>query len=879
MKASDIRGVFLDYFKKNEHQVVKSSPLVPQNDPTLLFTNAGMVQFKDYFTGADTSAYPRAATSQKCIRAGGKHNDLENVGYTARHHTFFEMLGNFSFGDYFKEKAIYYAWSLITKEYGLSPEKLLVTVYHEDEEAVSLWKKIAGFGDDKILRIATKDNFWAMGDTGPCGPCTEIFYDHGEGIWGGPPGSEDQDGDRFIEIWNLVFMQFEQLKQADGSTKMSPLPKPSIDTGMGLERITAVLQGKHNNYDIDLFQQIINTSKSLTGNDNPDLIASHRVIADHLRASCFLISDGVLPSNEGRGYVLRRIMRRAMRHVHKLGYEGLLMCQMVPVLVHEMGDAYPDLVHAQSIITETLRLEEERFQRTLDRGIGMLSEEALKVSVGGSLPGDVAFKLYDTYGFPLDLTQDIMRGESKTVNVEVFNHEMNKQKELARANWGGSGDSKVDPVWFDVQQDVGSSEFLGYAVVEAEGQLLSIVQESKQVSVAKVGSTVAFVCNQTPFYAESGGQVGDIGTMISANKAEFAIADTQKRANGLFVHFGTVTKGEFNVSDVVQLKVNNENRLSLRAHHSATHLLHKALQLVLGAHVMQKGSLVAADKLRFDFSHLKAVTRDELQKAEDIVNHYIRQNQAVKTRITTPEIAKNEGATALFGEKYGETVRVVSMGFDASQQQTYSTELCGGTHVSATGDIGSFKIISESSVAAGVRRIEAVVGKEAEKYIRSDETILKALCEQLKCMPAALTEKVDALLQKVKTLEKEAKVKGNTSVSSKATDIRSLKSGASLAIQVVEDTNVSILRSISDELKQQIKAGIVVVLGKGADKVSIITAVTSDQISKYDAVAIARDLSKILGGKGGGGGRPDFAQAGGSDPSKIEEALTCLYGL
>lgn len=878
MKASDIRRVFLDYFKKNEHQVVKSSPLVPQNDPTLLFTNAGMVQFKDYFTGADTPAFPRAATSQTCIRAGGKHNDLENVGYTARHHTFFEMLGNFSFGDYFKEKAIYYAWNLITKEYGLSPEKLLVTVYHEDEEAASLWKKIAGFSDNKIIRIATKDNFWAMGDTGPCGPCTEIFFDHGEGIWGGPPGSADQDGDRFIEIWNLVFMQFEQVKQTDGSSKMVPLPKPSIDTGMGLERITAVLQGKHNNYDIDLFQQIINTSKSLTGNDHPDLIASHRVIADHLRASCFLISDGVLPSNEGRGYVLRRIMRRAMRHVHKLGYKDLLMHQMVPVLVQEMGDAYPDLLRAQPIITETLRLEEERFRRTLDRGMGMLNEESLKVTSGGSLPGGVAFKLYDTYGFPLDLTQDIMRGEGKTVDVDAFNEEMDKQKELARANWAGSGDSKVDPVWFDVQQDVGSSEFLGYTATEAEGQLQSIVQDSKQVSVAKVGASVAFVCNQTPFYAESGGQMGDVGTMVSANKAEFTITDTQKRANGLFVHFGTVTKGEFNVGDMVQLKVNNEYRLSLRAHHSATHLLHKALQIVLGSHVMQKGSLVAADKLRFDFSHPKAVTREELQKIEDIVNHYIRQNQPVQTRVTTPEIAKSEGAMALFGEKYGETVRVVSMGFDATEQKTYSTELCGGTHVSATGDIGSFRIVSESSVAAGVRRIEAVVGKEAEKFTREDETILRALCEQLKCTPATLSEKVDALLQKVKSLEKDLKTKSSGNATSQAAEVRSLSSGASLAIQIVEDTNASSLRSISDELKQRVKSGIVVVFGKGADKVSIIAAVTQDQTSTYDAVAIVRELSEMLGGKGGGG-RPDFAQAGGSHPTKIEIAIKRLYGL
>ncbi|MBH1989773.1 MAG: alanine--tRNA ligase [Alphaproteobacteria bacterium] len=876
MKAADIRRVFLDYFKKNEHQVVESSPLVPQNDPTLLFTNAGMVQFKDYFTGADVPPYPRAATSQKCIRAGGKHNDLENVGYTARHHTFFEMLGNFSFGNYFKEEAIHHAWTLITKEYGLSPEKLLVTVYHEDEEAASLWKKIAGFNDDKIIRIATKDNFWAMGDTGPCGPCTEIFYDHGEGIFGGPPGSADQDGDRFIEIWNLVFMQFEQLKQTDGSTKMIPLPKPSIDTGMGLERITAVMQGKHNNYDIDLFQDIINTSKAITGNDDPSLIAAHRVIADHLRSSCFLIADGVLPSSEGRGYVLRRIMRRAMRQVHKLGYKDLLMHQMVPILAKVMGEAYPDLVRAQPIITETLRLEEERFQRTLDRGMSILTEESLSVSAGGALPGGVAFKLYDTYGFPLDLTQDIMRGEGKSVDVDAFTSEMEKQKELARSSWVGSGDSKVDPIWFEIQQEIGASEFLGYTVADAEGQLQAIVQDGNSIETATVGSTVAFVCNQTPFYAESGGQMGDVG-VITTSGAEFRVTDTQKRANGLFVHFGQVTKGEFKVGDAVHLKVNNQHRFNLRAHHSATHLLHKALQLTLGNHVMQKGSLVAADRLRFDFSHMKAVTREELQKIEDTVNHYIRQNKPVQTRVTTPEIAKAEGAMALFGEKYGESVRVVSMGFDEAEKRTYSTELCGGIHVAATGDIGSFKSIAESSVASGVRRIEAVVGIEAEKFIREEESILRSLADHLKCSPAALFDKVEGLSQKIKQLEKDLKSKASASPGAKA-DIRQLKDSGSLAVQVVDHTNVSELRSISDELKTQIQSGVVVVFGKEADKVSIIVSVTQDKTTMYDAVAIARELSVILGGKGGGG-RPDFAQAGGSDPSKIDVAIASLSAL
>lgn len=872
MKAAEIRSIFLNYFKQQGHTVAPSSPLVPQNDPTLLFTNAGMVQFKDYFTGADTPKFKRAATSQKCVRAGGKHNDLENVGYTARHHTFFEMLGNFSFGDYFKEDAISFAWNLITKEYGLSPEKLLVTVYHEDEEAADLWKKIAGFSDNKIIRIATKDNFWAMGDTGPCGPCTELFYDHGEGIPGGPPGSPDEDGDRFIEIWNLVFMQFEQLKQADGSIKMVPLPKPSIDTGMGLERIAAVLQHQHNNYDIDLFKSIIQTSQSITNNADESMIASHRVIADHLRASCFLISDGVLPSNEGRGYVLRRIMRRAMRHVHKLGYRDLLMHQMVPVLIKEMGEAYPDLVRAQSIVTETLRLEEERFQRTLDRGMSILSEESSKVAAKGALPGSVAFKLYDTYGFPLDLTQDVLRSEGKTVNTNEFDAEMEKQKELARASWVGSGDSKVDPVWFDIQQAQGSSDFLGYSLTESEAQLQAIVNNAKLVDVAREGEEVALIANQTPFYAESGGQMGDIGTIFT-NTAECEITDTQKRANGLYVHFGKVTKGEFKVDMPVHLKINVQHRNQLRAHHSATHLLHKALQLVLGDHVMQKGSLVASDKLRFDFSHMKAVTREQLDQVEQLVNYYVRQNKEVQTRVTTPDVAKAEGAMALFGEKYGETVRVVSMGVDEESNQNYSVELCGGTHVSATGDIGLFKIVSESSVASGVRRIEAVAGEEAEKHIKAQEQVLKSLAENLKCTPATIAEKVEALQVKIKQLEKDLKSKPAAS----AQDIEkiSLASGATVGIQETQSTDVSQLRSVADEIKQQIQSGVAVVLGVGSDKVAIIVAVTKDAVSNYNAVEIAKQLSEILDGKGGGG-RPDFAQAGGKTAAKIPDAKEYL---
>ncbi len=875
MKTNDIRSLFLSYFKQLGHKVTDSSPLVPQNDPTLLFTNAGMVQFKDYFVGADVPKNTRATTSQKCVRAGGKHNDLDNVGYTARHHTFFEMLGNFSFGDYFKEEAISYAWGLINKELGLDPSRLLVTVFHNDDEAATLWKKIAGFSDDRIIRIATNDNFWAMGDTGPCGPCTEIFYDHGEHIPGGPPGSPNEDGDRFIEIWNLVFMQFEQLKQTDGSIKKVPLPKPSIDTGIGLERLAALLQGKHNNYEIDIFADIIKTSQNITGNSAPDLLSSHRVIADHLRSSGFLISDGVLPSNDGRGYVLRRIMRRAMRHVHKLGYSDLLMHQMVPVLIQTMGEAYPDLVRAQPVITEMMRLEEERFRATLDRGMSLLQDASSKVLAGGILPGDVAFKLYDTYGFPLDLTQDIMRGEEKSVDTGVFDQEMKKQKEMARAKWSGSGELAVDPIWFEVEQSAGATDFLGYSLIESEAKICAIVKSSQSLVSIHEGDEAVIISNQTPFYAESGGQAGDVGIILQENGSEFVVSDTQKRGNGLFAHFGQVKKGGFSVSDLVRMKVNDENRLQLRSHHSATHLLHKALQITLGGHVMQKGSLVTAERLRFDFSQPRAVTKEQLREVEDLVNFYVRQNSKVETSITTPGAAKEAGATALFGEKYGEAVRVVSMGFDKVQQKIYSTELCGGTHVNATGDIGLFKITSESSVASGVRRIEAVAGKRAEEYVYNRDLILEDLNTKLKCATHQLVEKFEGVSSKIKQLEKNLKLKvANTSAGDNV-ETFDLKGGGRVGIKVLEDVLASELRSASDALLRSVSSGVAVVFAKTDKKVSIVVTVSKDKLGAFDAVIIARRLSEILGGKGGGG-RPDFAQAGGTNSSKISEAIVLL---
>ena len=725
--VSEIRRTFLEYFRKNGHEVVDSSPLVPRNDPTLMFTNAGMVQFKNVFTGLETRNYTRAATSQKCVRAGGKHNDLENVGYTARHHTFFEMLGNFSFGDYFKEHAIELAWGLLTKDYGLPKDRLLVTVFHTDDEAASYWKKIAGLSDDRIIRIPTSDNFWAMGDTGPCGPCSEIFFDHGEGIPGGPPGSPDQDGDRFIEIWNLVFMQFEQVTKEERVA----LPKPSIDTGMGLERLATVLQHKHNNYDIDLFRALIEAVAHVTGVD-PDgpQSASHKVIADHLRATSFLIADGVLPSNEGRGYVLRRIMRRAMRHAHILGAQDPVVFKLVPTLVHEMGDAYPELVRAQPLITETLKLEETRFKKTLGTGLKLLEDETKGLSGGGTLRGDVAFKLYDTFGFPLDLTQDVLRARNIAVDTDGFEKSMDEQRAKARAAWAGSGETADQAIWFDVRQKAGATEFLGYDTERAEGQIKAILLDGKEVSSLKANQTGWIITNQTPFYAESGGQQGDQGQLVSgANQGD--VLDVQKMVGDLHAHHTKVAKGELKVGDDLVMTVDPIRRAQLRAHHSATHLLHEALRRHLGEHVTQKGSLVAPDRLRFDISHTKAISAEELKRIEDEVNDRIRHNSAVLTRLMTPEEAIAAGAMALFGEKYGEEVRVLSMGSDEGGDK-YSVELCGGTHARRTGDIGLFKIVGEGAVSAGVRRIEALAGHAAEAHVRHQAELLAEAAATLK---------------------------------------------------------------------------------------------------------------------------------------------------
>ncbi|MCW5747314.1 MAG: alanine--tRNA ligase, partial [Alphaproteobacteria bacterium] len=747
--ASEIRRTFLEFFRANDHEVVASSPLVPRNDPTLMFTNAGMVQFKNVFTGLEKRPYSRAATSQKCVRAGGKHNDLENVGYTARHHTFFEMLGNFSFGDYFKERAIELAWNLITKEYGLGKERLLVTVYHTDDDAAGYWKKIAGLPDSKIIRIPTSDNFWAMGDTGPCGPCSEIFYDHGEGIPGGPPGSADADGDRFIEIWNLVFMQFEQVTRE----QRVDLPRPSIDTGMGLERLAAVLQGKHNNYDIDLLRALIEASAHATGVD-PDgpQAPSHKVIADHLRATSFLIADGVLPSNEGRGYVLRRIMRRAMRHAHMLGAKDPLMYRLVPELVHQMGDAFPELLRAQALITETLKLEETRFRATLGTGLRLLEEETAGLGAGGTLKGDVAFRLYDTYGFPLDLTQDVLRARHIGVDLDGFNQAMAAQKAKARAAWAGSGEAASEAIWFDLHERVGATEFLGYDADTAEGKIVALLADGKEVASLKAGQRGQVIVNQTPFYGESGGQMGDSGT-IAAGGGSFAVSDTLKKLGDVHVHVGEVTAGEIKVGDDVNLAIDATRRAALRAHHSATHLLHKALRNHLGAHVTQKGSLVAPDRLRFDISHNKAIAPGELRAVEDEVNARIRLNSPVETRLMTPDEAVKSGAMALFGEKYGDEVRVLSMG--GAEGETYSVELCGGTHARRTGDIGLFKIVSESAVAAGVRRIEAVAGASAESYVREQGERLAEAAAALRVRPDELPARIATLVEAQRKLERE----------------------------------------------------------------------------------------------------------------------------
>jgi len=879
IKGNDIRVVFLDYFRRHGHEVVSSSPLVPRNDPTLLFTNAGMVQFKNVFTGKETRPYKRAVTAQKCVRAGGKHNDLENVGYTARHHTFFEMLGNFSFGDYFKDVAIELAWNLVTREYGLPGDRLLVTVYAEDDEAAEHWRKIAGLPEQRIIRIPTSDNFWQMGDTGPCGPCSEIFYDHGPEIPGGPPGSPDEDGDRFVEIWNLVFMQFEQIEPGE----RVPLPKPSIDTGMGLERIAAALQGKHDNYDTDLLRAIIEASAEVS-HTPPDgeHAVSHRVIADHLRATSFLVADGVLPSNDGRGYVLRRIMRRAMRHVHQLGVKEPMMWRLVPTLVGMMGQAYPELQRAEALITETLKLEESRFIQTLDRGLRLLRERTEPLEAGAPLPGEDAFKLYDTYGFPLDLTQDILRNQGRSVDQAGFDAAMERQRAAARRAWAGSGEVSTEALWFELRERLGATEFLGYDTETAEGQVVALVVGGKAVDSAKAGQDVAVVVNQTPFYGESGGQQGDTGVLFSAEGAEIQVSDTQKKLGDLHVHFGKVTRGEIAVGQAVELRVDGTRRAALRAHHSATHLLHEALRRRLGEHVTQKGSLVAPDRLRFDISHPKPLSDEDIRAVEADVNERIRINAPVVTRLMTPDEAIDAGALALFGEKYGDEVRVVSMGgADAARDGRYfSTELCGGTHVRRTGDIGFFKIVGETALAAGVRRIEAVCGAAALDYVARQEAALSDAAAVLKTGAAQLPERIALLLEERKRLEREVAelrrklATGGGAGAAPATQAREI-AGIRFAPRVVRDLPAKELKPMADELKKQLGSGVVALVGVSDGKASLVVGVTKDLTDRVSAVDLVRIGSAALGGKGGGG-RPDMAQAGGPEATAAEQALAAI---
>jgi alanyl-tRNA synthetase len=877
--VNEIRSAFLDYFRKNDHEIVPSSPLVPRNDPTLMFTNAGMVQFKNVFTGLESRPYPTAASAQKCVRAGGKHNDLDNVGYTARHHTFFEMLGNFSFGDYFKERAIELAWNLITKEYGIDRNRLLVTVYHTDDEAFGLWKKIAGLSEDKIIRIPTSDNFWAMGDTGPCGPCSEIFYDHGDHIWGGPPGSKDEDGDRFIEIWNLVFMQYEQLTKEERVN----LPRPSIDTGMGLERVSALLQGKHDNYDTDLFQALIAASMAATGTDaQGDRRASHRVIADHLRSTAFLIADGVLPSNEGRGYVLRRIMRRAMRHGELLGAREPLMWKLVPALVMQMGAAYPELIRAEALITETLKLEETRFRKTLERGLGLLNDAVSGLTEGSELDGETAFKLYDTYGFPLDLTQDALRQKNIAVDTEGFSKAMARQKAEARANWSGSGDAATETVWFEVKEANGATEFLGYDTERAEGVVQAIVAKGASIAQAGNGERVEIVVNQTPFYAESGGQMGDAGT-ISFEGGKAVVRDTQKKGDGLFVHIAEVVEGTLKAGDAVILEADHARRSRLRSNHSATHLIHEALREVLGTHVAQKGSLVAPERLRFDISHPKPVTAEEMKVVEAMANEIVFQNSPVTTRLMSVDDAIAEGAMALFGEKYGDEVRVVGMGtakHGPKAGKAYSVELCGGTHVRETGDIGLIRILSDSAVGAGVRRIEALTGEAAREYLSTQDERVKSLASILKVQPDEVVGRVESLMDERRKLERElADVKkklalggGGSAGNDSVRDINGVK----FLGRVVTGVEPKDLKGLADEGKKSTGSGVVTFIGVAADgKASAVVAVTDDLTSRFSAVDLVRIASQALGGKGGGG-RPDMAQAGGPDGAQAESAIEAV---
>ena len=881
---NQIRETFLKYFEKNDHKIVESSNLVPNNDPTLMFANSGMVQFKNVFTGLEKRDYQRATTSQKCVRAGGKHNDLENVGYTPRHHTFFEMLGNFSFGDYFKEKAIHYAWDLITKDFGIDKNRLYVTVFHEDDEAFNFWKKIAGLSDDRIIKISTSDNFWSMGETGPCGPCSEIFYDHGDHLKGGLPGTKDEDGDRFIEIWNLVFMQYEQVSKE----KRIDLPKPSVDTGMGLERIAALLQGTHDNYETDHFNKLIkSTSDIVKKKPDQNNLSSFRVIADHLRASSFLIAEGVLPSNEGRGYVLRRIMRRGMRHSHLLGSKEPVFYNLFETLKNEMSGNYPELKRAESLIKETLRMEEEKFLVLLDRGIKILNDEISKIDK--VLPGDVAFKLYDTYGFPLDLTEDILRNKSLSIDTKKFQSLMRESRELAKKNWKGSGDSAVENIWFGVRDKVGATEFLGYETDQAEGVILSLLKDNKEVKELKLNDEGMVITNQTPFYGESGGQVGDTGEIISG-EFKFEVTDVQKKLGDLFVHYGKVISGSIKLNENIEMKINEKRRNDTRAYHSATHLLHESLRRVLGTHVTQKGSLVEPSRLRFDFSHMKPISNEDVEKIESFVNSMVAKKTDVRTRLMTPDEAVEDGALALFGEKYGEEVRVLSMGDDNGKY--FSTELCGGTHVKNTGDIGKFKIVSQSSIAAGVRRIEALRDKQLDDFLKNKEKlsnlslekndgVIKDLSNQItdlggkpsldqsdqKLLIKNLTKQLDTLLVK-SVLNDKTKNKINDE------EIKGVK----IRFQNVENLPPKELRKLVDDGKKELGEGIVVVFASKDNKVGVAVGVTNKLTEKYDAVKFVKVSSEIIGGQGGGG-RKDFAQAGGQDHNKINQAFEKIKSL
>ncbi len=875
--SADIRQSFLDHFARAGHTVVPSAPLVPHNDPTLMFVNAGMVPFKNVFTGLETRPYARAASSQKCVRAGGKHNDLDNVGYTARHHTFFEMLGNFSFGDYFKADAIELAWDLLTRQWGLPADRLTVTVYHDDDEAHGLWRRVAGLSDDRIIRIASSDNFWSMGDTGPCGPCSEIFFDHGAHIPGGPPGSPDQDGDRFVEVWNLVFMQFDQ--QPDGARLA--LPRPSIDTGMGLERIAAVLQGTHDNFETDIFRALIGESAALTRTDPaaPETRASHRVIADHLRSAGFLVADGVLPANEGRGYVLRRIMRRAMRHAHLLGAAEPLMHRLVPSLVSAMGGAYPELVRAQPLIAETLKLEESRFRQTLEKGLKLLDEASAGLKAGDTLPGEVAFRLYDTYGFPYDLTEDALKAQGLGVDRAGFDAAMAEQKARARAAWAGSGASATDSLWFDLADRLGATDFTGYAATQGQGEVVALLKDGAEVREGRAGDELVILTNQTPFYGESGGQVGDSGIIATADGARFEVADTQKPLGRLHAHRGTLAAGRIRVGDVVTLSVDPERRAAIRANHSATHLMHAALRHVLGPHVAQKGSLVAPDRLRFDFSHPRPLTAEEIAAIEAQVNAEIRANQPVSTRLMTPDEAIEAGALALFGEKYGEEVRVLAMGRAGDSGRAYSVELCGGTHVAATGDIALFRILSDSAVSAGVRRIEALTGAGALAHLAAQEERLKAAAAAAKVRPEDLPERVATLADTVRRLERDLaearKALALAGPASAAPAGPEMAGPVAFVGRILDGIEPRALKGLVDEEKARLGSGVVALVAVNEGKASVVVGVAGESLERVSAVDLVRIAASALGGQGGGG-RPDMAQAGGPDGGAAAAAIEAV---